>query len=137
MNAKERESLVRRLVEPVAAGRADVDASIFTDDVVWYASGLEGDAAEHRGVAAVVALLNSLVVMGLKVEILDVLTGGEMTASVQRNTAVHNGRTLDLTVVNLFRFRGDKIAEIRGFFSEPQQLAGFWSIRSHGDLPPR
>jgi ketosteroid isomerase-like protein len=123
--------VVRQAYE--ALGRGDLDAvrDSFAADAVWYLPGRSAVAGAHRGWPAirdeVLARLGPLSGGTFRAELLDVCGGDEYVVAVQRATAEHGGRSLDVTGCQLIRVEDEKIVELRGHYSDQYALDEFWA----------
>lgn len=57
---------------------------------------------------------------------LEMLEGKRYVAAIHRNTASANGASLDVQVVNLFTFEGDKIGRLDTFFGDQVAAETVW-----------
>lgn len=117
MNGEANLALMSRYAAAWERGDRDAAFSFYADDIVMTLPGRTGLAGVHEGKEAVVACIRALLerTEGVQVEVLDALTSDEHVALLLRERAARPGAELDMTRVNLYRVRGDKIVAIAIF----------------------
>jgi uncharacterized protein (TIGR02246 family) len=127
----ERGDVVRRMYEAVNRGDAAAAAECFAPDAVWVLPGRGPLAGTHRGVREIhenfFARLGPLSGGTFEAELLDVAEGERYVVAVQRATAAHDGKRLDVTGCQLMTVVDGRIAEVRGHYSDQEALDAFWS----------
>ena len=123
--------VVRRLYEAYAARDLEAARDCFADDAVWILPGRSQIAGEHRGWEAILgdflARLDPLSGGTFRPELVDVAVGERYVVAIQRATAEHHGKHLDITACQLIRLEGGRIVEVRGHYSDQYALDSFWS----------
>jgi ketosteroid isomerase-like protein len=108
--------LMRRYVDAMRRGDWDAGTAFFADDIVIRIPGRSAFAGEHRGRQAAVDYIAAAVARSrghdVEVELVDTLVSGERIALLVRERFGHEGGTLEIARVNVYRVRGDRIAEI-------------------------
>lgn len=106
--------VMRRYIEAMQAGDRDVAFALYADDIVGHVPGRSSMAGERRGREAVVAYIQAAIghAEELDVELLDMLVGEEHIALLVRERLSRPDRTLDMRRCNVYRVRGEEIAEI-------------------------
>jgi uncharacterized protein len=103
---------------------------LFAADAVWVLPGDSSIAGAHRGWAAIrdefLAKLGPLSGGTFRARLMDVCVGDQYVVAVQRATAEHDGRTLDVTACQLMRIEDGLIVEVRGHYSNQRSLDEFW-----------
>lgn len=98
------------------AGDAERAWTFYADDVAMHLPGRGTLAGEHRGRAAVIAAIQTLLARtsdsAAKVEVLDRLVSGDRVAMLLRETVVRGDVRLELRRVNIYRVEGGKIVDI-------------------------
>ncbi len=123
--------VVRRFYQ--ALGDADFHTAeqCFTPDALWHLPGNSPIAGDHRGWDEIrdnfLAKLGPLSGGTIRAELLDVAVGDTYVVAIQRATASHAGRTLDITGCQLLRIRNGLIHDVRGHYSDQTALDTFWA----------
>jgi hypothetical protein len=120
---------VRRLYAAMNAGDLATVESCLTPDGVWHLPGKSAIAGDHCGWPAVCAVFVKLAVLSgrtFRTELLDVTVGQDFVVAVQRATAAHQGRHLDITGCQLMKLEEGRIAEVWGHYSDQYALDSFW-----------
>jgi uncharacterized protein len=127
----ERGDVVKRMYAAVNRGDVAEAAACFAPDAVWTLPGRGPMAGTHRGVqdiyANFFARLGPLSGGTFHAELLDVAEGERYVVAVQRATAEHGGRRLDVTGCQLMTVVDGRITEVRGHYSDQEALDAFWS----------
>jgi hypothetical protein len=102
----------------------------FAPDVLWHLPGASPIAGDHRGWAEIrdnfMSKLGPLSGDTFRAELLDVGVGERFIVTVQRATASHRGKSLDITACQLMTVHDGLIHEVRGHYSDQQALDNFW-----------
>jgi uncharacterized protein (TIGR02246 family) len=126
-----RGDVVKRMYAAINAGDVAAAAACFAPDAVWILPGRGPMAGAHRGVQAIhenfFARLGPLSGGTFRAELLDVAEGERYVVAVQRATAEHGGRRLDVTGCQLMTIEDGRITEVRGHYSDQEALDAFWS----------
>jgi ketosteroid isomerase-like protein len=124
------EDVVRRFYQALA----DVDFAAaercFAPEALWHLPGTSTIAGDHRGWVQIrddfLAKLGPLSGGTIRAELLDVAVGATYVVAVQRATASHGGRTLDITGCQLMQVSNGVIHDVRGHYSDQAALDAFW-----------
>jgi ketosteroid isomerase-like protein len=101
-----------------AAGRGDFDAAfgMFAEDIVFRIPGRSEHAGEHRGREAAMAYINAARALSrdheVGVEVVDALVSDTAFALIVREHFHLDGRRVEIRRANVYRVRGDEIAEV-------------------------
>jgi ketosteroid isomerase-like protein len=114
--------------ESVSAGDVDALSEVFSDDLVWHASGRGPLSGVYRGRDAVLAYLASI---GDAAERFDstlenVLVGGELVAVLFRVSGARGDRELDTGFILIFRIEDSRIAEVWAVPRDQYEVDEFW-----------
>ena len=86
--------------------------------VVWTVPGnsaISGEWREQDGVAALARILQDF---GYEINLVELTFGVETAAVEIRGTGTHNGKSIDVAVVNLLTFSDDKVISVLTHFSD-------------------
>jgi uncharacterized protein len=123
--------VVRRFYEAVADRDLQAAGACFDPHAVWILPGRSPIAGEHRGWDAIrddfLAKLGPLSGGTFRADLVDVAVGDRHIVAVQRATAHHGGRRLDISACQLIRIKGPKIVHVRGHYSDQYALDAFWA----------
>jgi ketosteroid isomerase-like protein len=123
-------ALVRRFYAAFSARDLEAVEACLAPDVVWHLPGRSAIAGEHRGWAAIrddfLVKLGTLSGGTFRAELIDLLVGDEHVVALQRATAAHEGRHLDVGACQLIRVRDGRIVDVRGHYSDQYAVDGFW-----------
>ena len=123
-------AMVRRFYAAFAARDIEAARPCLAPDAVWHVPGRSAIAGDHRGWDAI--RNNFLVQLGtlsggtFRAELIDLLVGAEHIVALQRATADHEGRHLDVGACQLIRVNGGRIVEVRGHYADQDALDSFW-----------
>ena len=102
----------------------------FAPDAVWHLPGRNAIAGDHVGWDAIrrdfLDKTGPLSGGSLRAGLVDVALGTDYVVAVQHATAEHNGRTLDVTGLQLIRMENGLIAEVKGHYSDQYAFDAFW-----------
>ena len=122
--------VVRRFYRAFAERDLAAIRECFAVDGVWHIPGRSPIAGDHRGQDAIMSdFISKLGPMSggtFKAELLDVAVGDHYAVAIQRATANHDDKQLDITGCQLITVRDGKIAEVRGHYSDQYALDEFW-----------
>jgi uncharacterized protein len=122
--------VVHRFYQAIAARDLDTAGRCFAPDALWHLPGASVIAGDHVGWPAIrdnfLARLGPLSGGTFRVELLDVAVGEEYIVAIQRATAEHEGRHLDITGCQLMRVQDGLIREVHGHYSDERALDAFW-----------
>lgn len=122
--------VVTRFYAAVASRDLQTAAACFTPDAVWHLPGDSPIAGDHVGWTSIrdnfLARLGPLSEGTFRAELLDVAVGERYVVAVQHATGNARGRVLDLTGCQLMTVVDGRITEVRGHYSDQEQLDAFW-----------
>jgi ketosteroid isomerase-like protein len=128
---------VQRFYAAFAAGDFETVRACFAPDAVWHLPGRGALAGDHHGWNAIrddfLAKVGPLSGGTLRAGLMDVAVGVDCVVAVQRATADHDGRRLDVTGCQLIRMEGGTIAEVRGHYSDQYAFDAFWRPDEDGE----
>lgn len=102
-------------------------AEACTSDVVWSVPGGSAISGESRGHVGVAALATTLRDFEYQIDLV-ALTFGPETAAVEiRGTGTHNGRSIDVAVVNVLGFHDGKVASVVTHFSDIDAVDAYFA----------
>lgn len=103
----------------------------FTPDAVWHLPGRNAIAGDHVGWDAIrrdfLDKTGPLSGGSLRAGLVDVALGTDYVVAIQHATASHDGRTLDVTGLQLIRMENGLIAEVTGHYSDQYAFDAFWA----------
>ena len=126
MTPDEQIALVQQALVALALGDLDSATKLVANDVVWFVPGRSTIAGEAVGLEQVRSRLQRLIEAGVAVELLNVMSAADQVVTVQRNHGQNEGRTLDITVLNLATIRDGRLARLDTFPSDLEALDRFW-----------
>ena len=107
---------MRRYLQAVQRGDWETAFGFFADDIVLHVPGRSSLAGEHRGRAAAQGYLQAALARshgaGVTVELVDMLASEERVALIVRETFSRPGAEVEIRRANLYRLRGEQIAEV-------------------------
>ena len=108
--------VMRRYLEAVQRGDWETGFGFFADDIVLRAPGRSSLAGEHRGREAAEGYLQAALARAhgdrVEVELVDMLASEERVALIVRETFSRPGADVEIRRANVYRLRGDRIAEV-------------------------
>ena len=108
--------VMRRYLQAVQGGDWPAALAFLADDVVLHAPGRSPLAGEHRGRPAVEAYLHAALARShgaeVAVELVDMLASEERVGLIVRETFSGPGPAVEIHRANVYRLRGDQIAEV-------------------------
>lgn len=107
--------LMRRYLDAAKRGDWETGSSFFAEDIVLHVPGRSVLAGEHRGREAALAYIDAALERthgGVEVELIDMLAGEEHVALVVRERFKRGDGELEIRRANVYRIRGDEIAEV-------------------------
>jgi ketosteroid isomerase-like protein len=107
-------ALLRKGYDAFAAGDLDTIRGLFDDNIVWHIGGRSPLAGDYKGVDEVFGFFAKLAELAggtFKVELHDVLSNGEHTVALARNTGEREGRRLDDNNVAVYHVTDGKVTE--------------------------
>lgn len=126
MTVDERRAAVIRFVTALkAADRTGIAAAV-SPDVVWTIAGSSLVSGRFEGPGAVHALVRTLVDYGCRIAVQDVTYGGDGVTIVIRGTGSHDGRSIDVSAVNVLRFRDGVVCGVGTDFSDIRSVGAYF-----------
>jgi uncharacterized protein len=108
--------VMRRYLEAVQHGDWETGFGFFADDIVLHVPGRSSLAGEHRGREAAEGYLQAALARAhgaqVEVELVDMLASEERVALIVRETFSRPGADVEIRRANVYRLRGDRIAEV-------------------------
>ena len=108
--------VMRRYLEAVRRGDWETGFGFFADDIVLHVPGRSSLAGEHRGRLAAEGYLKAALARShgaeVEVELIDMLASEERVALMVRERFTRPGGTVEIRRANVYRLRGDRIAEV-------------------------
>jgi uncharacterized protein len=108
--------VMRRYLEAVQRGDWETGFGFFADDIVLHVPGRSSLAGEHRGREAAEGYLHVALARAhgaqVEVELVDMLASEERVALIVRETFSRPGADVEIRRANVYRLRGDRIAEV-------------------------
>ena len=123
------ESVVRRAYQDFESGDLDLLGVVMGQDVVWHEPGRSGLAGDYKGLEAVLDFLGQLKARSggtFSIEVLDVLSEPERAVVLQRETAIRNGKALDVVAAVDFEIHHGRITEVTVYQADTYQFDEFW-----------
>ncbi|GAB3875134.1 nuclear transport factor 2 family protein [Terrabacter terrigena] len=129
MGATEDIDVIHRGFAAFSAGDMATLNDLFTEDAVWHVPGSGSLSGPKEGRDAILSFFGELMTRSggnLKVELDDVVGGGDHTVAMSRNHASRDANTLDQRAVIVFTLRDGRVAEARQFFEDTALNDAFW-----------
>jgi len=108
--------VMRRYLEAVQRGDWETGFGFFADDIVLHVPGRSSLAGEHRGRPAAEGYLHAALARAhgseVTVELVDMLASEERVALLVRERFSRPGGAVEIRRANVYRLRGDRIAEV-------------------------
>ena len=126
---EENVALIKRGYELMGKGDLDTLRDLFTDDALWHTvhGAFEPD---YKGIDAVFGYFGELFTRSggtLKLEPIHIVTDNERALVLQHVSATREGKLLDVTMVLVFEYRGERIYEVTEFATDTSLIETFWS----------
>lgn len=128
MGAAHNEARIRGGYDAFNTGDVAGLVDLFAEDIVWHFPGANKLAGEHIGRDATLAMLGAYGQAGggtFHASVLDVIGSDERVAGWARDTASHNGRTLDTRAVVIFAMRDGNVVEAWHHFEDLHEVDAF------------
>jgi ketosteroid isomerase-like protein len=104
----------------------DAGTAFFADDIVVRIPGRSSFAGEHRGRQAAVDYIAAALARSqgheIELELVDTLVSDERVALLVRERFGRDGGTVEISRVNVYRVRGDRIVEISIFEADQYEM---------------
>ena len=122
-------TVIDRMTKAVFENDPDTLAELFTDDLTFHVRGPLPRPGDHRGVAGFVGALGAIFELtdgDVKIEQLFCVADGPWAAEWEHAVLGRNGRTLETNNMFVYRFEGERIAELSMISAAPAGSGSFW-----------
>jgi ketosteroid isomerase-like protein len=123
-------AVINRMTKAVFENDGDTLAGLFTEDLVFHVRGPLPRPGDHQGVAGFLEALGAIFELtsgDVKIEQLFCTAEGQWAAEWEHAVLGRNGRTLEAENAFVYRFRGDRIAEMWMICTAPASSESFWN----------
>ena len=118
--------VMRRYVDAMRRHDWEAGTAFFADDIVVRIPGRSSFAGEHRGRQAALDYIAAAVARSegrdIELELVDTLVSDERVALLVRERFGHEDGTVEISRVNVYRVRGDRIVEISIFEANQYEM---------------
>ena len=122
--------IAKAYIKAVQTGDQAALGSLISPDVVWHQPGSNRFSGRHEGMATVGPMLGSMMEVSKGTFAISradhYMANGDWVAITLEFTGQANGVELKQPGVDLLRFEGGKVVEVRLFSSDPAQEDAFW-----------
>ncbi|HVB94007.1 MAG TPA: nuclear transport factor 2 family protein [Acidimicrobiales bacterium] len=121
---------MRKTYEDFESGDLDLLGVVMAEEVVWHEPGRSSLAGHYKGPKQVLGFLGELKARSsgtFKIEVLDVLSEAERAVVLQRETAMKNGKILDVIAAVEFEIHHGKITEATVYQHDAYAFDEFWA----------
>lgn len=129
MDANSHVTTIDRMTTAVFENDSETLTEIFTDDMTFHVRGALPRAGDHTGVDGFLGFMGELFELtegDIKIEQLSILSEGEWATEWEHAVLGRGGRTLDTRNVFVYRFDGDRIAELWMINAALPGAESFW-----------
>jgi ketosteroid isomerase-like protein len=122
-------TVINRMTKAVFENDPDTLAELFTDDLTFHVRGPLPRPGDHKGVAGFLGALGAIFELtdgDVKIEQLFCLADGPWAAEWEHAVFGRKGRTLETKDVFIYRFEGDRIADLWMICAAPAGSETFW-----------
>ena len=123
-------ALLRKGYDAFAAGDLDTIRGLLDDNVIWHVGGRSPLSGDYKGIDEVFGFFAKIAETSggtFKVELHDVLSNGEHTVALARNTAQREGKSLSDNNVAVYHVSGGKVTEAWFHPGDAYAVDEFWS----------
>lgn len=123
-------TVVDQMTRAIFSHDRDTLTTLFTDDLVFHVRGALPIAGDHSGVDGLLGAIGRMFELtggNIKLEQLFCVGTGDFAAEWEHASLTVDGRTLDIHNAFVYRFEGDRIAEMWFLSGAPVDSASFWS----------
>jgi len=120
---------INRMTAAVFENDRDTLANIFTEDLAFHVRGALPRVGDHTGVDGFLGVLGTIFELtdgDVKIEQLSMFADDEWASEWEHAVLGRGDRTLDTRNVFIYRFDGDRIAEMWMINAEPAGAETFW-----------
>ena len=114
-------ALVRKGYEAFASGDMDALASMFSDDLVWHATGRNPFSGDYKGIEETLTYFGKLVERTggtFKAEMHTIVADDDHAVGMHHDSADRDGKHLDVNEVLIFHVRDGKVFEAWELFTD-------------------
>jgi ketosteroid isomerase-like protein len=129
MGRKENVELVRRGYEAFGTGDMETLKGLLADNIVWHVAGTGRLSGPKMGPDAVIAHFGELFTLSggtVKVDLHDVVGGGEHVVAIQTNYGERDGKALEMRAATVFTVQDGKVIEAREHLDNTAKADEFW-----------
>lgn len=130
MNSHPNVTVIDNMTQAIFGHDRDKLVQLFTEDLAFHVRGalpIEGDYTGVDGLLGALGTLFELTGGDIKLEQLFCVGAGEWAAEWEQATLTMDGRTLTINNGFIYRFEGDRIAEMWFLSAAPAESAAFWN----------
>jgi ketosteroid isomerase-like protein len=127
LTVEERRSLVARFAGAVkAVDRAGIEAAA-SPDITWELPGSSRISGLFSGFDGVLELAETLAAHGYRIAVRELTFGVDDVAVEIRGTGSHQGRSIDVAVVNVLGFHDGKVSSVHTHFSDIDSIDAYFA----------
>lgn len=122
-------TVINRMTKAVFDNDRDTLSELFTDDMIFHVRGPLPRPGDHEGVAGFLEAMGALFELtdgDVKIEQLFCIADGQWAAEWENAVLGRNGRTLETNNMFVYRFEGERIAELSMISAAPAGSRSFW-----------
>lgn len=123
-------AVVDQMTRAIFGHDRDTLTRLFTDDLAFHVRGALPIAGDYSGVDGLLGAIGRMFELtggNIKLEQLFCVGTGNFAAEWEHASLTVDGRTLDIHNAFVYRFEGDRIAEMWFLSGAPVDSASFWS----------
>jgi ketosteroid isomerase-like protein len=121
---------LRQGYDAFAAGDLDTIRGLLDDNIIWHISGRSPLAGDYKGMDEVFGFFAKLAELSggtFKIEVHAVLSDGEHSVALTRNTGERDGKRLDDNIVGVYHVTDGKVTEAWFHPGDAYATDEFWS----------
>lgn len=122
-------AVINRMTKAVFENDSDTLEELFTDDLTFHVRGPLPRPGDHQGVAGFLGALGAIFELtdgDVKIEQLFCVADGPWAAEWEHAVLGRKGRTLETKNAFIYRFEGDRIADLWMICAAPAGSESFW-----------
>ncbi len=122
-------AVINRMTKAVFENDRDTVSELFTDDMIFHVRGPLPRPGDHDGVAGFLGAMGAIFELtdgDVKLEQLFCIADGRWAAEWENAVLGRNGRTLETNNMFVYRFEGERIAEMWMISAAPVGGESFW-----------
>ena len=123
-------TVVDEMTQAIFGHDRDKLTTLFTDDLAFHVRGALPIAGDYTGVDGLLGALGTMFELtggNIKLEQLFCVGTGDWAAEWEHASLTVDGRVLDINNAFVYRFEGDRIAEMWFLSAAPADSASFWA----------